>query len=93
MAENLQPLIFISYCWESKDHEDHVISFANKLSSFGYHLEIDKIITQRHSSTHFIQMMEEGFFKSDKVIVILSEGYKVKADKFEGGWDASIELY
>lgn len=85
MAENIQPSIFISYCWDSKEHEDHVISFADRLSIDGYHVEIDKIITQRHSSTNFIQMMEEAFFKSDKVIVVLSERYKEKAEKFEGG--------
>jgi hypothetical protein len=84
-VENHHPPIFISYCWDSDDHEDHVFSFAKKLRADGYHVDIDKIRSQKHSATNFIQMMEEAFSQSEKIIVVLSEKYKHKAERFIGG--------
>ncbi|SOD13922.1 SEFIR domain-containing protein [Pedobacter xixiisoli] len=77
--------IFISYSWDSRNHEEHVISFANELRKNGFHVDIDKIISQRKTATNFNQMMHEAFLTSEFIIVVLSKGYKEKADTFKGG--------
>ncbi|WP_448635251.1 SEFIR domain-containing protein [Pedobacter panaciterrae] len=84
--------IFISYSWDTKDHEDHVVSFADELRKNGFNIDIDKIRSQRKTSTNFIQMMHEAFVQSDQIIVVLSEGYKIKADSFEGGVGTEYQL-
>ncbi|MDR6784083.1 SEFIR domain-containing protein [Pedobacter africanus] len=98
--ENLQTVgasaddkpIFISYSWDSKDHEDHVFSFANELRKNGFNVDIDKIISQRKTSVNFTQMMHEAFVQSEHIIVVLSEGYKQKADTFQGGVGTEYRL-
>ncbi|MBB6271902.1 hypothetical protein HDF26_002359 [Pedobacter cryoconitis] len=77
--------IFISYSWDSQEHEDHVFSFANELRKNGFNVDIDKIISQRKTSTNFNQMMHEAFLQSEHIIVVLSKGYKEKSDSFQGG--------
>lgn len=77
--------IFISYSWDSKEHEDHVLSFAEELRKEGFNVDIDKILSQRKTATNFNQMMLEAFTNSEFIIIVLSNGYKTKADKFAGG--------
>ena len=77
--------IFISYSWDSQQHEDHVFSFAEEMRNRGYNVDIDKNISQHKTSTNFNQMMHEAFLQSENIIVVLSEGYKTKADSFQGG--------
>ncbi|WP_316811284.1 toll/interleukin-1 receptor domain-containing protein [Pedobacter heparinus] len=86
LAENTtDKQIFISYSWDSQEYEDHVFSFANELRENGFNVDIDKIISQRKTSTNFNQMMHEAFLQSEHIIVVLSKGYKEKADAFQGG--------
>lgn len=84
--------IFISYSWDNQDHEDHVFSFADELRKNGFNVDIDKIISQRKTSTNFVQMMHEAFVQCDQIIVVLSEGYKIKADSFSGGVGTEYRL-
>lgn len=78
-------LVFVSYCWDNESHKDNVLSFVNKLRQEGYHAEIDRNLSQNESAIDFNQMMHQALTNYKKIIVVLSEGYKAKADNFEGG--------
>jgi hypothetical protein len=84
--------IFISYSWDSQKHEDHVFSFADELRKNGFNVDIDKIVSQRKTSTNFNQMMLEAFLQSEHIIIVLSQGYKKKADSFQGGVGTEYRL-
>lgn len=76
---------FISYSWDSKAHEDLVISFTNHLRKNGYQAEIDKMKMQQHSAIDFVVMMHKAVKEYKKIIIVLSAGYKQKAEVFKGG--------
>lgn len=67
------------------EHEELVLSFTNKLRQEGFNVDLDKIRGQSSTATNFDQMMHEAFASSEKIIIVLSEGYKRKADAFPGG--------
>lgn len=81
-----QVKIFISYAWENDLHKDRVISFCNSLrKDYGYKAEMDRLLSQQQSAIHFPQMMHQGITDSDKVIIVLSPKYKIKAEAFLDG--------
>ncbi|RFN58406.1 AbiTii domain-containing protein [Marixanthomonas ophiurae] len=77
--------VFVTYAWEDNEHNDKVISFVNFLRESGYNATMDRKESQEDTATDFNQMMITGISNSDKVIVVLSEKYKEKADNFIGG--------
>jgi hypothetical protein len=77
--------VFVTYAWEDEKHNDKVISFVDFLIKNGYNASMDRKESQEVSSINFNQMMIEGIQNSDKVLIILSPTYKVKANKFTGG--------
>lgn len=77
--------VFVTYSWDDKNHQEKVISFTNYLRQKGFNAEIDKILIQRESAIDFKKMMHKAMTDYPKVIVVLSEGYKEKAEKFKGG--------
>ena len=56
-----------------------------KLRESGYETKCDVMFAGDRTSIHFKQMMAENMQKSEKIVVVLSEKYKRKADAFEGG--------
>ncbi|MFW5983331.1 MAG: SEFIR domain-containing protein [bacterium] len=77
--------VFVSYCWESEEYKGKVISFINFLREKGFAADMDIKFMQEESSIDFNRLMHKGIMKYDKVIVLLSENYKRKAEDFEGG--------
>ena len=77
--------IFVTYSWDGDDHENRVHSFVNFLRQNGFNAKLDKMLSQEQTSVNFKQMMHQAMHSFDKVIVILSHGYKIKADEFKGG--------
>jgi len=77
--------VFVTYAWESDEHNDKVISFVDFLRKKGYNASMDRKESQKKTSTDFNQMMIDGLKNSDKIIVVLSPKYKEKADEFKGG--------
>ncbi len=77
--------VFVSYCWESEKYKEQVISFINFLRENGFAADMDIKFMQEESSVDFNRIMHKGIMKYDKVIVLLSKNYKVKAETFEGG--------
>lgn len=76
--------VFISYSWDSEEHQEWVMYFANELRKKGLVAEVDVFATQL-KSTNLNKMMVEKVRKSDVIIIVLTENYAIKADSFEGG--------
>lgn len=77
--------IFISYSWDSEEHQEWVKNFTNKLrSEGGVEATIDILETQQ-GTTHLPRMMVENIRDSDFTIIVLTTNYKEKAEAFSGG--------
>lgn len=78
------PTVFISYSWDGEDHQNWVLQLANKLiTEAGINVLLDQYEMQAgHNLNHF---MESAVAKAGKVLLILTENYKVKAEQRQGG--------
>lgn len=76
--------VFISYTWDNDIHKEWVLNLANYLiEKSGLNVILDQYeLTAGKDMNHF---MENGLETADKVLIILTEKYKEKADKREGG--------
>ena len=83
---------FISYSWDNVEHEQKVLEFTEHLRKNGYDAKIDKMISQQETATHFVKMMHVAMLNFQKIIVVLSEGYKNKAETFTGGVGEEYQL-
>lgn len=77
--------VFLSYSWDLPEHEDKVMSFTQHLRKNGFEAHIDKMLSQGETAIHFVSMMHKSMQSADKVIIVLSAGYKEKAESFTGG--------
>lgn len=84
--------IFISYSWEDESYNSQVKDFVNKLIDRGYDVCIDKREIESNYSIDMQEMMHKGLTEADKVIVLLSESYKKKAESFTGGVGQEFKL-
>ena len=78
------PSVFISYSWDSEEHENWVALLAAKLRENGVDATIDKFETQS-KTVNLNRMMVEKIKNSDNILLILTENYAKKADTFQGG--------
>ena len=58
----------------------------------GFNAVIDKLIAQKETAADFSKMMHQAFTEYDKVLVVLSKGYKEKAETFQGGVGTEYSL-
>lgn len=77
--------IFVSYSWDSQKHKENVLGFVDFLRRNGFNATYDQDRMQEQTAIHFGRMMVEEFYKSDKIIVVLSKGYAKKANEEHGG--------
>jgi len=77
--------VFVTYSWDSEEHNEKVIAFTNFLRDQGFDAEMDKMYSQKETAADFYKMMHQAMTDYSKVIVVLSGGYKEKAEKFKGG--------
>ncbi|NOT52940.1 MAG: TIR domain-containing protein, partial [Chitinophagaceae bacterium] len=84
-VSNTSTSVFVSYAWEGKEHEEKVISFVNFLRQNGFNADLDKRIMQDETAVDFNKLMHMGMNNYDKVILILSQTYKTKAEAYQGG--------
>lgn len=76
-SNTVAPKVFISYSYDSKEHEQWVENLANKLrTDAGVNAVIDKFVLNTASDLN--QIMIQGFKKSDKVVIVLTENYAKK---------------
>lgn len=78
-------MIFVSYSWVDEKPDQNVLQLVAKLRENGYEAECDVMKIQEQTAINFIEMMAKNLQEAEKVIVVLSEEYKKKADSFRGG--------
>lgn len=78
-------MIFVSYAWIDKEPDYEVLQFINTLRKLGYDAQCDVIAKGNKTAVNFNRLMAEKMYEAEKVIIILSQRYKKKADSFEGG--------
>lgn len=76
--------IFISYSWDNNAHKQWVLQLANYLiEKGGCDVTLDQYdLSTGGNMTHF---MERSVEEADKVLLIMTPNYKVKADGRQGG--------
>ncbi len=77
--------VFISYSWDSDEHNNKVLAFTNHLREKGFEAQLDRMLAQEETAVNFIKMMHLAMQNHSKIIVVLSPGYKQKAETFTGG--------
>jgi len=78
-------MIFVSYSWFNEKPDQNVRDLVASLRLDGYDATCDELLMQQESSIHFEEMMAKNLYNAAKVIIVLSESYKKKADSFTGG--------
>lgn len=78
-------MIFLTYSWENEKPDDRVLAFVNFLRENGFEAICDIMLLQEETAISFPKMMANCLNKAEKVIIVLSEKYKTKADSFIGG--------
>lgn len=78
-------MIFVSYSWVDEKPDQNVLQLVAKLRENGYEAECDVMKIQEQTAINFFEMMAKNLQGAEKVIVVLSEEYKKKADSFRGG--------
>lgn len=90
------PTVFISYSWDDEKHKDWVLKLADRLTSDGIKVLLDRYdLKIGRSLPHFV---EQSIAHADRILIIFTPGYKSKADQRLGGvgYEYSIvnaELY
>ena len=79
-----QPSVFVSYSWDSKEHQEWVSRLVDDLEANGVKATFDKKETQK-KTINLYRMMVSAFKDYDFVILVLTENYAKKADQGEGG--------
>lgn len=76
--------VFISYSWDGESHQSWVLNLANNLiEQHGIKVLLDQFdLSVGKNMTAF---MERSLEAADKVLIILTPGYKVKAENRKGG--------
>ena len=69
--------VFVSYSHDNPQHEEWVQHFAEEIRRKGIRVITDKDIRFGQDVNHF---MEESIAISDRILIIISEKYKLKAD-------------
>jgi hypothetical protein len=94
LSEN--PVVFISYSWDNELHKEWVLNLANRLRSDGVDAILDRYYLKPGKNLpHFV---EDSISKAERIIIVFTPNYKLKADKRTGGvgYEYSImnaELY
>ena len=77
------PTVFISYSWDDEDHKAWVLNLADSLLANGVNVLLDRYeLKLGKNVSHF---MEHSLSIADKVLIIFTPNYKLKADRRQGG--------
>lgn len=89
-TNNKIPKVFISYSWDNEAHKIWVLELADKLTKNGIYVFFDRY--DLYAGKDMIYFMETSVRESDKVLLIMTPNYKIKAEKRTGGvgYEASI---
>ena len=76
-------IIFISYSWDSTEHQDWVIQLATQLRGVGIDVMLD--VWDTDLGDDLAAFMEKGVRDSDRVLIICTDEYVRKANAGLGG--------
>ena len=79
-----EPKVFISYSWDSVEHEEWILSLATKLRENGVDAILDKWDLGALGKP-LPNFMETSISKSQRVICVMTPNYKKKTDNLVGG--------
>ncbi len=78
------PTVFISYSWDTPEHEAWVLNLATNLMENGVNVILDKWDLGPLGKP-LPNFMEKAISKSNRVICVMTPNFKKKTDKLEGG--------
>jgi hypothetical protein len=84
VADDEIPTVFISYSWDTPEHEAWVLNLATNLMKNGVNVILDKW-DLRPLGKPLPNFMEKAISKSNRVICVMTPNYKKKTEKSEGG--------
>ena len=77
------PVVFISYSWDDEMHKEWVLNLADRLCSDGIDVILDRYYLKPGKNLpHFV---ENSISRAERIIIIFTPNYKLKADKRAGG--------
>lgn len=82
--------VFISYSWDSIEHQNWVLNLANILVTNGVDVILDQYELSAGKEMTFFM---EKSLTADKILIILTPSFKNKADKREGGVGYEYSLF
>jgi hypothetical protein len=88
---NKHPSIFVSYSWDSKEHQEWVKRLVDDLKAKGIEATFDQEETKSRT-INLYRMMISAFKDYDYVILVLTENYAKKSDNLEGGVGFETQL-
>lgn len=77
------PVVFISYSWDDEDHKNWVLNLTKRLFENGVQVILDRY--ELKPGANMLHFMESAIPKADKVLIIFTPNYKLKAEKRQGG--------
>lgn len=86
------PKVFVSYSWTSPVHEQWVLELAERLSSDGILVILDKWDLKEGQDKHVFMEQLVSDPTVQKVLVICDKGYQTKADDRRGGVGTETQL-
>lgn len=95
-TQSTNPIVFISYSWDDEEHKNWVLELAQRLSNDGVEVILDRYsLSPGANLQHFI---ENNIEKADRILIIFTPNYKLRADKRTGGVGVeysimNVELY
>lgn len=81
--KNNVPKVFISYSWDNEIHQQWVVELASTLTKNGIYVYFDKY--DLYAGKDMLYFMETSVKKADKILIIMTPNYKIKAEKRIGG--------
>lgn len=78
-------MVFVSYSWKNENPDIKVLEFVAFLRKNGYDAKCDIMYMQQETAISFPKMMAKCLKDAERVILILTEEYKKKADLFSNG--------
>lgn len=77
------PTVFISYSWDDEAHKDWILNLTKRLFDKGVNVLLDRM--ELRPGKNMIHFMESSIPKSNKVLIVFTPNYKLKAEKRQGG--------
>lgn len=81
--ESGNPIVFISYSWDDEQHKEWVLNLADRLCSDGIDVILDRYYL--NLGKNLLHFVEQSISKADRIIIVFTPNYKLKADQRKGG--------